>query len=101
MSELYWGNAGILVQPYGKEWQLRRRMLHQALNLSARRLYKPVQEVEAARLCGAFLDQPNSYKALIDRFTASVDLSIAYSHRIDSMTSNIIHAVLRLAECPR
>jgi cytochrome P450 len=90
MGELYWDNAGILVQPYGKEWQIRRRMLHQALNPSALRLYKPVQEAEAARLCGALLDEPSVYEGLIDRFTASVVFSIAYGHRIDSMNSKII-----------
>lgn len=90
MGELYWDNASILVQPYGKEWQTRRRMLHQGLNPSALRLYKPVQEAEAARLCAAILNQPSSYEGHIDRFTASVVFSIAYGHRIDSMDSKII-----------
>lgn len=90
MGELYWDNAGILVQPYGKEWQTRRRMLHQALNPSALRLYKPVQEAEAARLCVSILKDQKSYEGLIDRFTASVVFCIAYGHRIDSMNSSII-----------
>ncbi|OOQ83170.1 cytochrome P450 monooxygenase [Penicillium brasilianum] len=98
MGELYWDNAGILVQPYGKEWQVRRRMLHQALNPSALRLYKPVQEAEAARLCRALLDQPNSYEGLIDRFTASVVFSIAYGHRIDSMNSKVIRQRLEFMQ---
>ncbi|KAJ5314041.1 uncharacterized protein N7443_000925 [Penicillium atrosanguineum] len=70
MGELYWDNAGILVQPYGKEWQVRRRMLHQALNRSALRLYKPIQEAEATRLCEALLDEPSYYEGIVDRFTA-------------------------------
>ncbi|KAJ5658212.1 Cytochrome P450 [Penicillium longicatenatum] len=98
MGELYWDNAGILVQPYGKEWQVRRRMLHQALNPSALRLYKPVQEAEAARLCGTLLAKPRNYENLIDRFTASVVFSIAYGHRIDSMTSKIIRQRLEFMQ---
>ncbi|KAJ5449967.1 Cytochrome P450 [Penicillium daleae] len=98
MGELYWDNAGILVQPYGKEWQIRRRMLHQALNPSALRLYKPVQEAEAARLCRALLDQPKSYEGIIDRFTASVVFSIAYGHRIDSMDSKVIRQRLEFMQ---
>lgn len=90
MGELYWDNAGILVQPYGKEWQTRRRMLHQALNPSALKLYKPIQEAEATRLCDAILRAPASYEGLIDRFTSSVVFSIAYGHRIDSMNSKTI-----------
>lgn len=98
MGELYWDNAGILVQPYGKEWQIRRRMLHQALNPSALRLYKPVQEAEAARLCLALLNKPKSYEGLIDRFTASVVFSIAYGHRIDSMSSKVIRQRLEFMQ---
>jgi len=90
MGELYWDNAGILVQPYGKAWQVRRRLLHQALNPSALRLYKPVQEAEASRLVHALLSDPASYEALIDRFTSSVVFSIAYGHRIDSMDSRVV-----------
>lgn len=90
MGELYWDNAGILIQPYGKEWQIRRRMLHQALNPSALRLYKPVQEAEATRLCHALLSDPRSYEGLIERFTSSVVFSIAYGHRILSMESKVI-----------
>lgn len=90
MGELYWDNAGILVQPYGKEWQIRRRMLHQALNPSALRLYKPVQEAEATRLCHSLLTEPRSYEGLIDRFTSSVVFSIAYGHRIQTMDSRVI-----------
>ncbi|KAJ5902238.1 Cytochrome P450 [Penicillium taxi] len=90
MGELYWDNSSILVQPYGKEWQIRRRMLHQALNPSALRLYKPIQEAEAARLCGAIFDNPASYEGHLDRFTSSVVFSIAYGHRIDSMKSEVI-----------
>ncbi|CAL5868392.1 uncharacterized protein PFLUO_LOCUS2617 [Penicillium psychrofluorescens] len=98
MGELYWDNAGILVQPYGKEWQIRRRMLHQALNPSALRLYKPVQEAEATRLCAALVDGPESYEMLIDRFTASVVFSIAYGHRIDSMSSKVIRERLEFMQ---
>lgn len=98
MGELYWDNAGILVQPYGKEWQVRRRMLHQALNPSALRLYKPIQEAEATRLCAALLDEPSSYEGSVDRFTASVVFSIAYGHRIDSMSSKVIRQRLEFMQ---
>lgn len=98
MGELYWDNASILVQPYGKQWQVRRRLLHQALNPSALRLYKPVQQAEASRLCHALLAQPERYEALIDRFTSSVVFSIAYGHRVDSMDAKIIRQRLEFMQ---
>lgn len=98
MGEIYWDNAGILVQPYGKEWQVRRRLLHQALNPSALRLYKPIQEAEATRLCWSLLEHPERYEKLIDRFTASVVFSIAYGHRIESMDSAVIYQRLEFMQ---
>ncbi|KAL2014879.1 hypothetical protein VTN00DRAFT_2404 [Thermoascus crustaceus] len=98
MGELYWDNAGILIQPYGKAWQIRRRLLHQALNPSALRLCKSVQEAEASPLVYSLLCNPASYEAFIDRLTASVAFSIAYRHRIDSMNSKIIRQRLEFMQ---
>jgi cytochrome P450 len=98
MGELYWDNAGILVQPYGKEWQIRRRLLHQALNPSALRVYRPVQQSEATRLCHALLTNPQSYERLIDRFTSSVVFSISYGHRIESMNAKVLRQRLEFMQ---
>lgn len=98
MGELYWDNASILVQPYCKEWQLRRKLLHQALNPSALKLYKPIQDAEATRLCHQILEHPKAYEGLLDRFTASVVFSISYGHRIDSMNAKVIRQRLEFMQ---
>jgi cytochrome P450 len=98
MGELYWDNASILVQAYGKEWQIRRKLLHRALNPSALRLYRPTQVAEATRLCHALLSRPESYEKAIDRFTSSVVFSIAYGHRIDSTDAKIIRQRLKFMQ---
>lgn len=98
MGELYWDNATILVQPYGKKWQLHRKLLHQALNPSALKQYKPIQTAEATRLCHALLSRPQDYETLIDQFTASVVFSIAYGHRIDSMNAKVIRQRLEFMQ---
>ncbi|KAI9759959.1 MAG: hypothetical protein M4579_001992 [Chaenotheca gracillima] len=90
MGEIYWDMASVLVQPYGKEWQVRRRLLHQALTPSALRLYKPIQEAEASRLVYGLLDSPSVWEKSFERFTASIVFSIAYGHRIDSLESETI-----------
>lgn len=90
MGELLWDNASILVQPYGKEWSIRRKLLHLALNPKALRLYKPVQEAEASRLAYGFLHRPDSYVKLIETFTSSVVFCVAYGHRIDSLNAKVI-----------
>lgn len=90
MGELLWEGASILVQPYGKAWSVRRKLLHQALTPKALSLYKPVQEAEASRLCAQLLDAPADFEKLIERFTSSVVFSIAYGHRIDSLHAAVI-----------
>ena len=90
MGEIYNGNASILVQPYGKAWSVRRKLLHQALNPKALRLYKPTQEAEASRLCFALLSDPEGWEQQIERFTSSVVFCVAYGHRIDSLKAEVI-----------
>lgn len=90
MGELYWDLAPLLVQPYGKEWSLRRKLLHQALTPAALRTYKSRQEAEASRLMWHIVEQPNNWEESVDRFTASVVFSISYGHRIDSLDADII-----------
>lgn len=90
MGELLWDNASILVQPYGKEWSIRRKLLHLALTPKALRLYKPVQEAEASRLAYGMLHRPGDYVKLIETFTSSVVFCVAYGHRIDSLNAKVI-----------
>jgi cytochrome P450 len=91
MGEILWDGASILVQPYGKEWSVRRKLLHQALTPKALRLYKPVQEAEASRLCWQLLQSPDNWEKLLERFTSSIVFCVAYGHRIDSLNADVIH----------
>ncbi|KAL6710489.1 hypothetical protein ACN47E_008537 [Coniothyrium glycines] len=95
MGEILWDGASILVQPYGKEWTVRRKLLHQALTPKALRLYKPVQEAEASRLCSQLLENPASWEKLLERFTSSIVFCVAYGHRIDSLNAEVIHQRFR------
>ena len=90
MGELFWDGAAILVQPYGKPWSSRRKLLHQALAPPALRRYKPIQQAEATRLCAALAGNPAEFERHIDRFTASVVFAIAYGRRIDSLNARVI-----------
>jgi cytochrome P450 len=90
MGEILWDGASILVQPYGKEWSNRRKLLHQAMTPKALRLYKPIQAAEATRLCCQLLETPNSWEKLLERFTSSIVFAVAYGHRIDSLNAEVI-----------
>lgn len=90
MGEIYWEMSSILVQPYGKSWSGRRKLLHSALTPKALLNYHDVQQAEATRLCYDLMAHPNDWETLLDRTTASIVFCIAYGHRIDSMSSAII-----------
>jgi cytochrome P450 len=89
MGEIY-SSGSVLVQPYGKEWSLRRKLLHRALTPAALRTYKARQEAESTRLAFGIMQDPVNWERSFDRFTASVVFSISYGHRIDSMDSPTI-----------
>lgn len=95
MGELLWDSASILVQPYGREWSIRRKLLHLALTPQALRLYKPVQEAEASRLACGMLHRPEDYVRLVETFTSSVVFCVAYGHRIDSLDAGVIEQRFR------
>ncbi|KAE8448174.1 hypothetical protein EG329_009778 [Mollisiaceae sp. DMI_Dod_QoI] len=84
------GTGSVLVQPYGKDWSLRRKLLHRAMTPAALRTYKPRQEAESTRLAFQVLQNPGNWERAFDRFTASVVFSISYGHRIDSVDAKII-----------
>jgi cytochrome P450 len=90
MGEMYWKMSSILVQPYGKEWSTRRKLLHTALTPRALLNYHSVQEAEASRLCFQLLTKAERWEQLLDWMTASIVFSISYGHRIDSMDSGVI-----------
>ncbi|KAE8316600.1 cytochrome P450 [Aspergillus transmontanensis] len=90
MGEIYWDMASILVQPYGKEWLIRRRLLHSALTPRALENYKPLQEAESSRLCYQLLKGAHEWEALFDRLASSIVFAVSYGHRVDSAQSPVI-----------
>lgn len=84
------GTGSVLVQPYGKEWSIRRKLLHRAMTPAVLKTYKPRQEAESTRLVFQVLQKPDDWERAFDRFTASVVFSISYGHRIDSVDAQII-----------
>lgn len=81
MGEIYWDMANILVQPYGKHWSVRRKLLHIAMTPRALKNYLPVQTAEASRLCYQLLAAPQDWEALLDRLTSSIVFSVSYGRK--------------------
>ncbi|KAL4890032.1 cytochrome P450 [Aspergillus ambiguus] len=98
MGEIYWDMASILVQPYGKEWLIRRKLLHSALTPRALENYKKLQQAESGRLCYQLLENSGKWEALFDRLTASIVFAIAYGHRVDDYRSEVVRQRLEFMQ---
>lgn len=97
MGEMY-SSGSVLVQPYGKDWSLRRKLLHRALTPAALKTYKSRQEAESTRLISSISENPDHWEKSFERFTASVVFSIAYGHRIDSLDAPVIKQQLHFMQ---
>jgi cytochrome P450 len=97
MGEIH-GTGSVLVQPYGKDWSLRRKLLHRALTPAALRTYVERQEAEVTRMVFGVMRNPDNWEREFDRFTASVVFSISYGHRIDSLNSPVIRQRLEFMQ---
>ncbi|OGM42661.1 cytochrome P450 monooxygenase [Aspergillus bombycis] len=98
MGEIYWDMASILVQPYGKEWLIRRRLLHSALTPRALDNYKLLQQAESSRLCYQLLESAHEWESLFDRLASSIVFAVSYGHRVDSAESPVVRQRLEFMQ---
>ena len=98
MGEIYWDMASILVQPYGKEWLIRRRLLHSALTPRALEHYKLLQPAESSQLCYQLLEGAAEWESLFDRLASSIVFAVSYGHRVDSAKSPVIRQRLEFMQ---
>lgn len=86
------GNA-ILFLPNNLKWRRQRKALHNTMSITAVGKYKVVQEAESKRLVYNLLQSPDSFEALVDRYTASVVVLISYAKRIDDENNPLVVAM--------
>ncbi|ORY80246.1 cytochrome P450, partial [Leucosporidium creatinivorum] len=100
MGELATGGNALLFLPYGPKWLNQRRLYHQALAGKAADTYRPIQELEAKRLCHDFLHltSPDGWEKHIQRFAASSVVAIAYGRRVDDVNVGFVQSVIQRME---
>ncbi len=89
-GELFSDNSSMAVMPYGKQWSITRKLLHNCLKPTALPAYKPRQEAEAVSCAADILSDGECFSDFFDRFAASVVFSIAYGRRIGSLDSKVL-----------
>ncbi|KAF9225067.1 cytochrome P450 [Gyrodon lividus] len=78
---------------YGPRWRLHRRLYNQALRADAAGKYRPMQLAEARRLLVDFLETPRRYHPCLQKYSASIVLSIAYDWEVSEQDDPLINRI--------
>jgi len=71
----------ILVMPYGDLWRRERKIMHQILNNTKRRIYEPFQDLESRALLYEYLHRPDLWYQSHLRYANSVLMSVVSGRR--------------------
>lgn len=62
--------------------------MHGALNSTASDQYKPIQSSESQQLMHELLTDPTRYRSHIERYAASVVVSVTYGRRVTDLSND-------------
>ncbi|KAF8837463.1 cytochrome P450 [Paxillus ammoniavirescens] len=77
--------------PYGPQWRLHRQLFNRAMHAGAVGRYRPMQLAKARRLLLDLLETPNRYHPCLQKYSASVILSIAYGWEVSEQDDPLIN----------
>ncbi|KAK7683741.1 hypothetical protein QCA50_013117 [Cerrena zonata] len=89
-GEILSDNRRGLMLPYGEEWRKYRKVLHSGLHARRAETYKDMQSLESKATLRDILLHPEAWDANIQRYAASVAVSLSYGKRVHSMDEWIV-----------
>ena len=111
MGEVFTNNRGLLTSPYNEYWRRLRKMFHLrykcradvdsnhiGLMKSAALSYRPIQENESKRLAMDLVRNPTMFERHLERYAASVVMTVAYGRRVDHMNDPAVQMVLEMMQ---
>lgn len=75
------GEKRILVMPYGDLWRRERKIMHQILNNTKKRIFEPFQDIESRALLYEYLHEPDLWPRSHLRYANSVVMSVVFGRR--------------------
>ncbi|OQV03387.1 hypothetical protein CLAIMM_08436 [Cladophialophora immunda] len=75
------GGKRILVMPYGDLWRRERKIMHQILANTKRRIFEPFQDIESRALLYEYLHEPDLWPRSHHRYANSVIMSVVFGRR--------------------
>ena len=98
MGDIFTQNKGLLTAPYGEYWRRLRKINHLGLMSKAALSYRPVQSWESMRLVHDLATTPHFFERHIQRYAASVVMTVAYARRVDSMNDPDVQQILTMMQ---
>lgn len=89
-GELLSGGLRGLMAPYGHFWRRWRKLLHSGFMQKRSESYRPVQSLESKVLMHDLLSSPERYRKHLERYAASVIVTVAYGRRVEDVDTDII-----------
>ncbi|PKS11704.1 hypothetical protein jhhlp_001692 [Lomentospora prolificans] len=79
-----------LMAPYGPFWRRWRKLLHSGFMQRRSETYRPIQSLESKVLMKDLLDDPANYRRHLERYAASVIVTVTYGRRVEDVRDDIV-----------
>ena len=89
-GELLSGGMRGLMAPYSPFWRRWRKLLHGGFMQRQAETYRPVQSLESAVLMHDLLRDPGEFRRHLERYAASVIVTVTYGRRVDDVRTDIV-----------
>lgn len=84
------GGARMLMMGHDDRWRVHRKILHTILNgVQAESKFAPLQETEARQLVLEYLERPDNWHGINQRFSNSVVMSVIFGRRVQLGDKNL------------
>lgn len=89
-GELLSGGMRGLMAPYNSFWRRWRKLLHGGFMQRQSESYRPIQSLESKVLMRDLLKTPNDFRTHLERYAASVIVTVTYGRRVQDVKTDIV-----------
>ncbi|KAF6788485.1 cytochrome p450 monooxygenase, partial [Colletotrichum musicola] len=89
-GELLSGGMRGLMAPYSPFWRRWRKLLHSGFMQRQSETYRPIQSLESKVLMHELLIDPLNFRRHLERYAASVIVTVTYGRRVEDVTTDIV-----------
>ncbi|KAL5478269.1 hypothetical protein ACEPAI_2453 [Sanghuangporus weigelae] len=100
-GEILSDNMRGLMLPNNEEWRKWRKILHTGFHLRQAQKYRVIQSLESKVTMQQIVENPEEFEKYIQRYAASVVVSVTYGRRVESVDEWIVAENAKSMACKR